>query len=610
MCGIAGYIGSQELYPKKNNIIKCKNLMFRRGPDNFNLKEFKNKNNLFLFMHSRLSIIDPLKSSNQPMEDENGILIFNGEIYNYIELKKKLENKGYKFKTNSDTEVLLKMLNFYGSKAFNLLDGMWAFCYYNKKTKETSLSRDRFGEKPLYIFKYKNNFFFGSNINYILSLSQIKPGIKFDKIENYLNFGFRSIDLNNSTFFENIYNLKPNSFIKISEKKVIKSNFWNLKKFTINKKISFQDSVELVKTTFSDSLKKRLRSDFPIACLLSGGIDSNSIVSFSKKKFDVDMNCYSIKSKDSYYDETDLINETAKKLNLKHNYIFLDKNFSYDSISKIIEDGAYPLSSITFLLYYFLNQHISKNKIRVLMTGIGSDELFAGYYTHQMYYLYENKKKKKFEKIYKDWFEHIKPLVRNKNLKDFNYYKDSVKKVPHVLAANDIQFSNMLKKKGKFLFDEKKYFKNFFKNQLANDLFLHMVPPQLRDSDQISMYFGIENRSPFLTKDLFELAYSLDNNFLINKGYGKFVLRQAMKGIVSDKILDTRNKVGFNMNINSAFNINSKQFKDQLFQNNKLNKILNEKKIVDVLKQEKVNNQESHMLFSILNIAKFLSIYD
>tara|TARA_X000000950_G_scaffold288880_1_gene408073 strand:+ start:7780 stop:9612 length:1833 start_codon:yes stop_codon:yes gene_type:complete len=610
MCGIAGYIGSPELYPKKNNINKCKNLMLRRGPDNFNLKEFKNKKNLFLFMHSRLSIIDPLKKSNQPMEDERGILTFNGEIYNYLELKKNLENIGCKFKTNSDTEVLLKMLNFYGSKALNLLDGMWAFAYYNKKTKETFLSRDRFGEKPLYILRLKNNFFFGSNINYLLSLSQIKPDIKFDKIENYLNFGFRSIDLNNSTFFENIYNLKANSFIKISEKNITKSNFWNFRKIKINKKITFQDSVELLKTTFSDSLKKRLRSDFPIACLLSGGIDSNSIVSFSKKKFDLDMNCYSIKSKDYDYNETNLIDETVKKLNLKHSYVFQDKNFSYDSISKIIEDGAYPVSSITFLLYYFLNQHINKNKIRVLMSGIGSDELFAGYYTHQMYYLYENKKKKLFKKIHKDWFRYIKPLVRNKNLKDFNYYSQSIKKVSHVLAANDIQFSNMLKKKGRFLFDEKKYFKNFFKNQLANDLFLHIVPPQLRDSDQISMYFGIENRSPFLSKDLFELAYSLNNNFLIQKGYGKFVLREAMRKTVSDKILDDRNKVGFNMNINSIFNTKSKQFKDQLFQNNRLNKIINEKKIIEVSNKEKVNNQESHMLFSILNVAKFLNIYE
>ena len=134
------------------------------------------------------------------MEDEYGILIFNGEIYNYVELRNDLKEKGYKFKTNSDTEVLLKMLSFYGEKAMDYIDGMWAFAYYNKLNHSTYLSRDRFGEKPLYIYKNRNNIYFGSNINYIFSLSKLKHELNYNKIHDYLFGGFRTIDLKDKTF--------------------------------------------------------------------------------------------------------------------------------------------------------------------------------------------------------------------------------------------------------------------------------------------------------------------------------------------------------------------------------------------------------------------------
>ncbi len=609
MCGIAGFIGSTRFYPTKHSIIKCKLKMKRRGPDNFGIKEFRENNNSYLFMHSRLSIIDPVQISNQPMEDENGILIFNGEIYNYIELRKHLKEKKYVFKTNSDTEVLLKMLAYYGTKSVDMLDGMWAFCYYNKKKKETYISRDRFGEKPLYILKHQNNLYFGSNINYLLTLYNNQLPINFKKIENYLNFGFRTIDLKNSTFFKDIYNLEPNTIVRFSEKKFVKKNFWNFKKVKIDRSTSFEDSKIILKETFVKSLNRRLRSDFPIACLLSGGIDSSSIASASKKLFDINLDCYSIKSFDKNYDETNLINKTIKKYGLKHKYIPADKNFSYSNISNIIKDGAYPISSITFLLYFFLNKAIKKNNIRVLMSGIGADELFAGYYTHQMYYLFASETNYNFKSIYNDWKKYVRPLVRNKNLRDFNYYKNSIKRIPHVFAANDITTSKRFKSKSRINIPKDKFFKDYFKNQLANDMLLHNVPPQIRDSDQISMFFGIENRSPFLSKDLFELAYSFKNNYLINKGYGKYILRQAMKKIVDDEILRDRNKVGFNMNIQSIFKTNSKRFKEEIFKSDDLNKILNEKELTIILDKEKLNNQESHMLFSILNVANFLDLY-
>ena len=160
MCGIAGYVGFSKKSPLENNIKKCLSSLKRRGPDSNGVFSKRIKNKKILFIHSRLSIIDLNKNSNQPMLDENGVLIFNGMIYNYLELRKFLESKGVKFRTNSDSEVLLKMLNKFGGKALKMIDGMWSFAHYNFKKSQIIISRDRFGEKPLYFTNVKKNFFF------------------------------------------------------------------------------------------------------------------------------------------------------------------------------------------------------------------------------------------------------------------------------------------------------------------------------------------------------------------------------------------------------------------------------------------------------------------
>ena len=174
MCGIAGFFGQNKYEPDNYQIKKCLKLMHKRGPDAKGkiLKKFKDKS--LVLLHSRLSIIDLNNKSNQPFEDENGILIFNGEIYNYIELKKICLRKKIKFKTNSDTEVLLKILNLYGEKAVKYLDGMWAFSYFNKKKNNMIISRDSFGEKPLYYMSDSKKIIFASNLRYIEAISKDK----------------------------------------------------------------------------------------------------------------------------------------------------------------------------------------------------------------------------------------------------------------------------------------------------------------------------------------------------------------------------------------------------------------------------------------------------
>ena len=284
MCGIAGYIGNKRSLPKKNNIRNCLKRMIKRGPDDQSYLQFKKKLK-YLFCASRLSIIDINKRSNQPFEDENGILIFNGEIYNYIEIKKKLKKKGIKFSTNSDTEVLLKFLHHEGENEIEKLDGMWAFAYYSKKRKVTVLSRDKFGEKPLYYFldKKNNHLIFGSNVNYIKELSKDKIKIDEEKILNFIKSSYRSVFSSSGTFFKNIDYLKPGTNLLIYENFSIRfKKFWNKSVYKPKINNLLKGSAKLKKLVKSE-FKKSFRADTSKAFLLSGGIDSSIIASISSK---------------------------------------------------------------------------------------------------------------------------------------------------------------------------------------------------------------------------------------------------------------------------------------------------------------------------------------
>ena len=238
MCGIAGYIGSKKKLPRKKRIEKCLNLMKRRGPDDQSYFFFKEKYN-YLFCASRLSIIDLNSRANQPLEDDQGILIFNGEIYNYLEIKKKIKKKGLVFKTNSDTEVLLKYLNLYGGKNLSELEGMWSFAYYSKIKNITIISRDKFGEKPLFFNYSKKNktFFFGSNVNYIRKLSYEKFQTNENKILNFLRYGYRSVFSTKDTFFKKINYLPSATNIIIDKNFNIKfKKYWNKKNIILKRK--------------------------------------------------------------------------------------------------------------------------------------------------------------------------------------------------------------------------------------------------------------------------------------------------------------------------------------------------------------------------------------
>ena len=609
MCGIAGFIGKKKDLPSKKKLENCRKLMKVRGPDGFKHKLINHGNNASIILHSRLAIIDPKERSDQPMEDETGVLAFNGMIYNYLEIKKTLKKKNIHFQTKSDTEVLLKLLNTFGISGLKQLEGMWSFFYFNKKTNQMILSRDLFGEKPLYYSIVGKSIYFGSNINYIKQLSNKKYLLDYGKINLSLNFGYKTFFRNENTFFKNINSLKPgNSLIvdNFDRARIINNSIKNLKIENFN----YQNSKKKIKKALNENFSRVIRSDFPVACLLSGGIDSNLVASFAKKFVAKKFKCFSIKNRDENYDESSNIDMTVKKLKIKHSYITYNKRNSIKHLEILVKQTSCIVPTITWLLYSSLIKKIKENGYKVVLGGAGGDEFFAGYYIHHLLHLKNLKKNKLgFSQYYNDWYKNVRPLVRSKYLNDFYFFLKNSKKINSNLTPF-LENRNLLKKKIKKKIEEKIVFKDELKNFLYHEIFYSSLPAQLVPADNISMFHGVEHRSPILNKDLFRLSFSIKNDHLIKNGYGKFVLRDILSNYLNKKIAWSRNKVGFFTDIKNIFDIKDKNFKKLLFQSKKINSLVNIKEVEKILNQnKKLTNSQSHLIFSILNFVLLEKYY-
>lgn len=613
MCGIAGYIGSRQNFPKKNDINDCLKIMqLRRGPDSADQRIVDKEGYSFVFLQSRLSIIDPNPRSKQPMEDSEGILSFAGEIYNYLELKSICESKGAKFKTTSDTEVLLKMLNIFDNQALKMLDGDWTFSYYNKKQDSIIISKDRFSVKPLFYFKENNNIYFASNINHLFTLMGRKQNLSFEKIKFFLAYGFKAIGDKPDLFFENVNTFPASSYLEI--KRGVHKNsvdYWE-KEIKVNNTLNYNDSVELIKENFINSIKLRLRSDFPIACMLSGGIDSSSIAGASKKEFNTDLHYFSYKPKNKNYDESEFIKKNIESLNGKHKYVGLDFKDNITELRNLIKDGGIPLNAPSSFVYHRICKEVKKLNYRVLLGGVGGDELFAGNYIDHLNYLVSIYKKPGFGEAYKHWKKNIRPIIRSPILKNFEKYKDSIQK-DSLLAWHEKTvvepYLNFNLSEIKFK-NNKKYTDDFFRNELNKCILQENVPSHLFSMDQISMYHSIEGRYPFLSPKLFEAANSIPSNFLMKEALSKSILRDAAKDLVPGEILKSNNKVGFYCDLEDTFQISSKKFSDLIFQNSKLNALLNVDKVRKILKSKVLDNPEQKLVFGILNLSLMTEVYD
>ena len=603
MCGIAGFIGLNHHRPSNKKINDCLKSLKRRGPDSNGIFERKiNKKNILL-LHTRLSIIDLNKNSNQPFFDNEGSIIFNGMIYNYLELKKHLKNKGIIFKTKSDTEVLLKMLNFYGEKAFKYLDGMWSMAYYNFKRNELILSRDRFGEKPLYYFKNNNELYFSNSIKALNILSNVKLRFNKKKIESLIKYPDKSIGLNENSIFENIYQLKSSECLKISinNNKFKKNNFWKLK--IKQKKMSFKSASKGLKKLIKYTVKTRVRSNVKNSMLISGGLDSNTIASYAKDYSKI--KGYSLISSDKQYDETDLIKKSIKKNKFSNKFIKSSNAKSLSILESIIENSYNILPTTSSLGFALLCEKIKKDQNKMILTGVGGDELFAGYYVNYLAHILSFKGKK-FREKYNFWKNNIKKFIRNKNLKNLNSRK--LKKNLYRLnfyIENDQIIKNYFKDKSSL--KVKKLSKDIFYNNMLQHLFIQNVPTQNMANDLVSMHYSLEARAPFLSHKIFDFIYSTKKDYFMYKGLPKSLLRETVKNKLDNSIIKNLEKIGF---YSPFFSFFSKRDRKKIFSYLKNSKIIyqfiKKSKLLELIKnqaKQNISHSASKFLFSCLNFA-------
>lgn len=610
MCGISGIITSACII--KKNLESTLALMRRRGPDYKDccIGKFESKN--FALLHSRLAIIDLNPSSNQPFIDNEFQIIFNGEIFNYVELRETLKHNGYKFNTSSDTEVILKAYQAFGSNCVKYFNGMWAFVIYDKKKKIFFFSRDRFGEKPLYYYKDSKCFVFGSEVKFIKSLLSNELEVNKSKIFNSLNFGYKSLHKDNQCFYENIFSLGSGENLTVDENMKLKKKRYWFPQNKINYDISYQDIVIETDKILTNSLKMRMRSDVPLAFCLSGGVDSGYLASLAKKKLSKEISTFSIIDSDHRYNEIKNIDKITNDLRCHNEKIFVNKkkNF-FERLKLLISQHDSPISTLSYYIHSFLTEKISKEGYKVIISGTGADEIFTGYYDHfPLYFASMDKENLDYKYELYLWKKNILPFIRNKKLKEYDLYiKNPEDRSISFGLTNKLRNILKNKKKVKTNFQDNYLDQDPLKNRLLNELFHEVVPVILRHDDLNSMYYSLENRSPFLDHNLFEFIAQIPSKFLIKDSYSKSILRDISKNILADDVRTARQKIGFNANLNSL--VSKKEIRDYLFNNIEiLEDYIEPNHLFNFIDNEKdlFNGENNKFLFSLINCKMFLEL--
>ena len=601
MCGFVAIVNTNfdNNYITKR-ITKLSKVYPHRGPDQ--IKSIVKKKYSLLFR--RLKIIDLKERSNQPFSSEDGKidLVFNGEIYNYLELRKELSNYNVKFRTQSDTEVILKCYQRWGTDFIKKLRGMFSIIILDNKKKIFVCYRDRLGQKPLFFSSFNQGLILSSEIKDIIFLKK-KFSENSKTVSKYLLRGW--CDDNNYTFFKDIYSFPPGNIGILKKNKIICKKYWDLK---ISGKKRF--NAEEFNQIFLDNLKIHLRSDVPLAFTLSGGLDSSSILKKSLEFKLKDYKAYSFLSNDkNENDEKKYINDFVKENSINHSFVSNKNYFSKNILEEINYFQDEPFSSISFLNQFVLRKKIAKDGFKVLLVGEGGDEVLGGYNRMFIPYLNEVYVKKKKEIPY----QMKENLIKKTGLKLSELLNKINNSNKINLEKNDIEDQSIFKifnykpsqipKNLRFYNKTNLNKNNSFKSFLLNHIFKRDLPHILRQEDRISMSQSIENRSPFVDHKLLEYIFSIDTEFFMQNGNSKFMLRSITKNDLPSSYFEKK-KYGRPGNpLNLISEIYFEKFIDYLNSNFAHNKFFDKNKVKKQIIYDKKNKITSNFnsYFRILN---------
>lgn len=561
MCGIAGIISHDPSKIHLPVLKKMADAIAHRGPDGEGF--WINEAHTVGFAHRRLSVIDLSDEASQPMHffhtdadlDKRYTIVYNGEIYNYLEIRDELFSRGYQFKNRCDTEVILAAYDCFKEECLQHFDGMFAFAIWDNKEQSLFMARDRFGEKPFFYWNdEQKGFYFASEIKALWAVG-IEKEVDQQALLYYLAIGFTQLpNEKEKTFYKNIKSIPPAHYIKWRIDKPIfaVTRYWDIDK-SIHKDPGEKDALEKFRSLFFTSVKRRLRSDVWIGTSLSGGLDSSSIVSVINNIItSEDYKSFSAIFPGYEKDESTYIDEVATAFGLDDYKIAPTADDFTRDFDRLCYHHEQPFGSAGVYTQYAVCKLAKQNNTKVLLDGQGADEILAGYPKYFHWYLQEliatqkvaafisEKKALRRHNLLFDWnyknyisayvpaltasvlkSRQYKTLTRNTELvPDFIHAYNNINKIykPEVYRLNDILYFDTM--------------------QMG-------LEELLRNADRNAMAHGVEMRLPFLSHELVEFIFSLPSKYKIQYGYTKWILRESVKYIIPSSVVWRKDKIGF-----------------------------------------------------------------
>jgi len=559
MCGIVGIIDYKK-NTSKSMLKSMTDTLHHRGPNDGGYDFVELEKYQLCFGHRRLSIQDLSIHGHQPMNYENFTIIYNGEVYNFREIKIELENLGYSFISHSDTEVILKAFHQWGIKSIDKFRGMFVFSIYDKIQEKIYIFRDRAGVKPLYYYHKDSIFLYSSELKVFYKYPKFQKNINKDALSLYLQFGYIEAP---HTIFQDTYKLKPAHYLeydlKLNSFKI--APYWDVSNFYIKEKldISYDDAKNQLEEILIDSFSLRMVSDVPVGTFLSGGVDSSLVTAILQKNSDKPINTFTIGFDDENYNEANYAKEIAKYLGTEYTEHYCSKQDAMDIIPKLptIYDEPFGDSSA---IPTTLVSELAKKKVTVVLSGDGADELFNGYKSYGLFLKrYENIQNIPFKSSLKNILDYIPdPVIKLQRYNEKYYSKylklKNILEYENVLdmfeTSNSIFTKYEIEKilKNNYFFEKNIDYKDLhnlekimisdFKGYLAEDI--------LTKVDRASMSISLESREPLLDHKIIEFASRLPVEYKQNKKILKDILSKYIP-----KELFERKKTGFSIPINS-----------------------------------------------------------
>ncbi len=606
MCGISGIFNFDGAPVSETRLREMNNIIHHRGPDGQGVFTEGNVG----IGSTRLAIIDLREISNMPIYDakKRFVIVFNGEVYNYIEVRKELIQKGHTFHTDSDTEVVLNAYIEWGEECLHKFRGMWAFAIWDKQEKTLFCSRDRFGIKPLYYYKDNNRLIFGSEIKQILDCG-VDKSVNEETIYDYLVFHF--IDHTENTFFKNITKLQAGHKFTIKNGQFKVSRWYNLPENNVMKDTRnlYSDFYDLL----YESVNLHLRSDVEVGSCLSGGLDSTAIVCImheilhNEGKPEI-QKTYTAAYDDPLIDERPFVEEVIKQTGSTGHYLFPDINGFMADIDRMTYHQDEPYTGATVFAQWSVFKKIHETGIKVVLDGQGSDEMLLGYFSFFPFHLKRNMLNPvKFISEYLGGVN-TSNLGFNKFTQNLIYFNTGSVRYRHVLknsrafVKND--FIEAYQRRG--LFNDMIAATSLEANRLSN-VWNISIPSLLRYEDRNSMAFSVEARVPFLDHKLVEYVFSIPLDKLIQKGWTKDVMRKALKGKIPESIRMRKGKLAFSVPQKKWLGEITSYLKETFTTDLRSGRFIDRDKILAIIDSGNFNDK---VLYRAFALEKWMKVFD